>query len=167
LIISLLVAMDERRGIGLENRLPWRLASDMKRFRQLTMGHHLIVGRKTYESIGKPLPGRQIIVVTRNPLFELENCISAHSIDAALEIARARGESELFVCGGADVYAATIGLADRLYLTLVHAETGADTFFPEWDARVWTEIESIDHPASEKDQHPFTFKLLARPRETG
>lgn len=162
MIISLLVAMDEKRGIGKAGGLPWRLSSDLKRFRQLTMGHHIIVGRKTYESIGRPLPGRQMIVVTRNESFAPEGCFVAHSVEAAISLARERGEGELFVCGGADIYAQTLGAADRLYLTLVHADSDADTFFPEWDAGEWAEVESEDHAADEKNQHPFTFKLLAR-----
>ena len=94
MIISLLVAMDEKRGIGKNGKLPWRLSSDLKRFRELTMGHHMIVGRKTFESIGKPLPGRQTIVVTRNPDYAVEGCLIAGSVESALELAESRGENE-------------------------------------------------------------------------
>lgn len=162
MIVSLIVAMDKRRGIGLNNRLPWRLAADMKRFRELTMGHHLIVGRKTYESIGKPLPGRQMVIVTRDQDYRAEGCAVVHSLDEALGLARARGEQEAFIGGGAQIYAEAIGLADRLYLTLVEAETAADTFFPEFDEDEWRERESFYQPADEKNQYPFTFKLLAK-----
>ena len=164
MIISILVAMDERRGIGVSNRLPWRLSSDMKRFRELTMGHHIIMGRKTFESIGKPLPGRQTIIVTRSPELKVENCLVTNSVENALALARERGETEVFICGGAEIYAGAINIADRIYLTSVHAETDADIFFPDWNQDLWVETESIDHPADEKNQYPYTFKLLVRKR---
>jgi len=166
MIVSLVAAMDRRRGIGVDNRLPWRLSADLKRFRELTMGHHIVVGRKTFESIiqigGKPLPGRQMIIVTRDEDYRAEGCDVAHSVEEAIELARGRDESEVFVCGGAQVYAQTIGVADRLYLTLVDAEVEADAFFPEFDESGWIERQSSDHPPDEKNQHPFTFKLLVR-----
>jgi dihydrofolate reductase len=168
-IISLLVAMDEKRGIGKDGKLPWRLSSDMKRFRELTMGHHIIVGRKTFESIGKALPGRQTIVVTRNPnhkseRYECEGCQFAGSVPAAIDLAEARGDSEAFVIGGADIYAQALAVADRVYLTEVHAEVDADTFFPEFDRRAWIEKECSYQPADEKNQHACTFRLLERKR---
>ncbi|MCI0485368.1 MAG: dihydrofolate reductase [Blastocatellia bacterium] len=162
MIVSLIVAMDCMRGIGKGNRLPWRLSSDLKRFRALTMGHHIIVGRKTFESIGRPLPGRQMIVVTRNRDFKPEGCMIAHSLEDAITLARERGESEVFISGGARIYARSLKLADRLYLTLVHAEVGADTFFPEWDEREWIEKETSYHPADEKNEYATTFKLLQK-----
>nr|AIA11771.1 Dihydrofolate reductase [uncultured bacterium]AIA12128.1 Dihydrofolate reductase [uncultured bacterium] len=162
MIISFLVAMDEKRGIGKAGGLPWRLSSDLKRFRELTMGHHIIVGRKTFESIGKPLPGRQMIIVTRSESFAPEGCFIAHSISDAISFARERGESELFICGGAEIYAQMLGVADRMYLTVVHADSEADTFFPEWDKDEWVELESEHRTADEKNQYSFTFKVLAR-----
>ncbi len=162
MIISLIAAMEKRRGIGLKNQLPWRLSADLKRFRALTMGHHIIVGRKTFESIGKPLAGRQMIVVTRNESFAADGCFAAHSLEEAIGLARARGESEVFICGGAEIYGQSFALADRLYLTLVDAEVAADTFFPAFDEQKWMERESAFHPADEKNQFPFTFKLLIR-----
>ena len=162
MIISILVAMDEKRGIGKAGRLPWRLSSDMKRFRELTMGHHIIVGRKTFESIGKPLPGRQTIVVTRNENFRPVECLIVSSVEDALALAEERGESEAFICGGAQIYARSLGLADRMHLTLVHTDSDADTFFPEWDIAEWVELESEDHADDEKNQYAFTFKVLAK-----
>jgi dihydrofolate reductase len=161
-IISFLVAMDEKRGIGKAGHLPWRLSADLKRFRELTMGHHIIVGRKTFESIGKPLPGRQMIVVTRKESIAFEGCFVAHSVEDAISLARERGESELFICGGAEIYAQSLGVADRMYLTLVHTDCDADTFFPEWDRGEWIEVESEHRAADEKNQYPFTFKVLTR-----
>jgi dihydrofolate reductase len=162
MIISLIVAMDRRRGIGKDNRLPWRLSADLKRFRELTMGHHLIVGRKTFESIGKPLSGRQMIIVTRQADFQAESCFVVESVDAALSLARERGESEVFVIGGAEIYAQTLALADRLYLTLIDAEVEADTFFPAFDENNWLIQQMVYHKADEKNQFPFTFKLLVK-----
>ncbi len=162
MIISLLAALDIRRGIGIKNQLPWRLSADLKNFRELTMGHHLIVGRKTYESIGKPLPGRLMIIVTRDRSFQAEGCFVRHNVEEAISLARQRGESEVFVCGGAEIYAQTLGLADKLYLTLVDAEVAADTFFPEFAEKDWCEQEQVFHPADEKNQFPFTFKVLVR-----
>lgn len=164
MIISLIVAMDENRGIGKAGKLPWHLSSDLKRFRELTMYHHVIVGRKTYGSIGKPLLGRQMIVVTRNKDFKPEGCFVAGSVDDAVELARSRGESEAFVIGGAEIYAQALELADRIYLTQVHAEVDADTLFAEFDPSRWAEKESIHHQADEKNQYAFTFKLLERER---
>jgi dihydrofolate reductase len=161
-IISLIVAMDEKRGIGKDGKLPWRLSSDLKRFRELTMGHHMIVGRKTFESIGKPLPGRQTIVVTRNPSFKADGCLVAGSVQAALALAQERGEPEVFVIGGAEIYTQTLDAADRVYLTQVRAEVDADTFFPELKREGWTERQSAFQAADERNQYSFSFKLLER-----
>jgi dihydrofolate reductase len=160
--ISLIVAMDEQRGIGKTGKLPWRLSSDMKRFRELTMGHHIIVGRKTFESIGKPLPGRVMIVVTRSETYRAEGSLVAHSVEDSIRLARERGETEAFICGGAAIYAGALAEADRLYLTLVHATVDADVFFPDVDETAWVETESESHAADEKNQYPFTFKLLEK-----
>jgi dihydrofolate reductase len=161
-IVSIIAAMDKKRGIGVDNKLPWRLSADLKRFRDLTMGHHIIVGRKTFESIGKPLPGRRMIVVTRDSAYKAEGCDVAHSVEDATRLARERGESEAFICGGAEIYAQSIAIVDRMYITFVDAEVRADTFFPEFEELEWNEQESFYQPADEKNQYPFTFKLLVR-----
>jgi dihydrofolate reductase len=161
-IVSIIAAMDRKRGIGVDNRLPWRLSADLKRFRELTMGHHIIVGRKTFESIGRPLPGRRMIAVTRDRNYKAAGCDVAHSIEDAITLARERGESEVFICGGAEVYAQSIEIADRMYLTFVDVEVAADTFFPAFDELEWSEQESFYRPADEKNQYPFTFKLMIR-----
>jgi dihydrofolate reductase len=163
-IISLIVAMDEKRGIGKAGKLPWRLSSDLKNFRELTMGHHLIVGRKTFESIGKPLPGRQMIVVSRDRGFKPEGCLVAGSVQDALNIAQEHGETELFVIGGAEIYSQTLQAADRLYLTQVHAEVDADTFFPELNFGEWNPVDSSFQLADDKNEYAFTFTVLIRKR---
>jgi dihydrofolate reductase len=162
MIISLIVAMDHRRGIGKDNQLPWRLPADLKRFRELTMGHNLIVGRKTYESIGRPLPGRTMIIVTRNKTYQAEGCIIVHSLTDALALARAKDETEAFIGGGAELYTQSLNLADRLYLTRIDTEVDADTFFPAWNEQDWTLLEEHKHPADEKHLSPFTFQTLQR-----
>lgn len=164
MIISLIVAMDERRGIGKAGKLPWHLSSDLKRFRALTMGHHMITGRKTFESIGKPLPGRQTIVVTRNASYKPEGCLVAGAVGEAIDLARERGETEVFVSGGAEIYAAAVNAADRVYLTQVHADVDADTFFPEMDLEAWIERETSHQPADDRNQYAFTFRLLEKRR---
>jgi len=138
------------------------LSADLKRFREITMSHHIVIGRKTFESIGRPLPGRRMIIVTRNRNFKVEDCDVAHSVEDAIRLARERGESEVFICGGAEIYAQSIGVADRMYLTFVDMEGRADTFFPEFDEREWSEQQSFYHQADEKNQASFTFKLMAR-----
>jgi len=154
--------MDERRGIGKDGKLPWRLSSDLKRFRELTMGHHLIVGRKTFESIGKPLPGRQMIVVTHNAGFNPDGSLVSGSVQGAIGLAQERGETEVFVIGGAELYAQTIEVADRVYLTEVHAEVDADRFFPVLRDDSWKERQTIYQAADDKNQYSFTFRLLER-----
>lgn len=162
MIVSLIAALDRRRGIGKDNQLPWRLPADLKRFRELTTGHHIITGRKTYESIGKPLPGRTTIIITRNQNYSAEGCFVVHSLNEALALARSRGEQEAFVIGGAEIYAQALPQADRLYLTFVDAEVEADAFFPAFDLQHWTEQESEKHLANEKNEFTFTIKFLTR-----
>lgn len=164
MIISLIVAMDRRRGIGIGNRLPWRLPADMKRFRQLTMGHHLIVGRRTFASIGKALPGRTMILLTRDRSFHAPDCLVTHTIEQALELARSRGENEVFIGGGSEVYASSLALADRIYLTEVEGELEADTFFPELNEAEWVETSSESIVPDEHNSLPCTFKVLDRKR---
>ena len=162
MIISLIAAMDRRRGIGQANRLPWRLAADLRRFRALTMGHRIVVGRRTFESIGRPLPGRRMVIMTRDRDYRAEGCEVVHSVEEATRSAENAGEEELFIGGGGQVYEQFMASADRLYLTMVEAETAADTFFPEFDQRGWRELESARHPADEQNQYASLFRLLER-----
>lgn len=162
MIVSLLVAMDENGGIGIENRLPWHLSSDLKRFKSLTMGHILIMGRKTFESIGRPLPGRSMIVITRNSHFAVEGGSVAHSLDEALELARQVGEQEAFIIGGGEIFHQAYEQADRIYLTQVHTAGTADVFFPTLVWEDWEILETSQHPADEKNQFSHTYTVLAR-----
>ena len=154
--------MSENRGIGKNNRIPWHLSTDQKNFKALTMGHHLIMGRKTYESIGKPLLGRQMVIVTHNQGYTAEGCSVAHSLEDALALTRKRGEDEAFIAGGTNIYAQSLDFADRIYLTLVHAEVESDTFFLEFDKSKWKELETWYHLADGKNEYAFTFKVLER-----
>jgi dihydrofolate reductase len=160
--ISLLVAMDENRGIGIENRLPWHISTDLKRFKSLTMGHCLLMGRKTYESIGRALPGRKMIVITRNHSYQADGCLIAHSIDEGLKIAATSRESEVFVIGGGEIFSQTINSAERLYLTRIHTQVDSDVYFPVIDDSQWRQIESTTYPAGEKDQYPHTYCVLEK-----
>jgi len=162
MIISIIVALDENRGIGLKNQIPWHLPADLARFKKLTMGHHLVVGRKTYESIGFPLPGRQMIILTRNPEFEAQDCFTVKSLDAALELAEKRGEKEVFIIGGAEIYREALPLSDHLYLTAVHTSAEADTHFPAIEKDRWAEVCSQYSPADERNSLATTFTHLVR-----
>ena len=163
-MISMIVAMDEANGIGLNNRLPWHLSADLIRFRTLTMGHHILMGRKTYESIGRPLDGREMIVLSRQADFHPAGCRVARSLSDALELANSRGETEVFVIGGGEIFSQAAALADRIYLTRVHTIAGCDVFFPKIDLQTWLEIETSIHGADDRHEYAFTFSTLIKSR---
>jgi dihydrofolate reductase len=162
LIVSLLAAVDENQGIGFQGGIPWRLPDDLKQFKALTMGHHLVMGRKTYESIRSSLPGRTVVILTRNPEYQPDGCLTAHSLEEALELVRQRGEREVFVIGGGEIFKQAVELADRIYLTQVHGVAPADTFFPRLRPEDWLETAEVHHPADDRHEYPFTFKALHR-----
>jgi dihydrofolate reductase len=162
MIVSLIVAMDEKGGISQKGQLPWRLPAELKLFKQTTMGHHLLMGRKTFESVGKPLPGRTTIVITRQEDYQAEDCLIAHSLEAGLAIAQSRGESEIFICGGGKIYALALSQVDRIYLTVVHTVASTDMIFPIYDPTSWHEIAQIHHPADVKNPFAFTRKVLEK-----
>ncbi|MCU0488360.1 MAG: dihydrofolate reductase [Anaerolineales bacterium] len=162
MLISIIVAMDEQRGIGKASGLPWRLSADLKRFKTLTMGHTLIMGRKTYQSIGRPLPGRKMIVVTRSRNFQAEGCQVAYSVEEALKLARQDGESEAFITGGGEIYRQALPMAERIYLTEVQAHLECDTFFPEFDRAGWQVSQESSQPADERNDYPTVFQVLNR-----
>ena len=160
--VSLIAAIAPGGVIGVRDDLPWRLSADLKRFKKLTMGHHLLLGSKTWETIGRPLPGRRMIVVSRRELELPEGCELVDSIASGLESARAAGENELFVAGGGEIYTQTLRGADRLCLTRVHGDYQGDTFFPEIDPAEWRLVESEDHPADDRNEVPLTFETWER-----
>jgi dihydrofolate reductase len=159
-IISLIVAMDERGGIAWQGKLPWHLPAELKLFKQTTTGHHLLMGRKTFESVGKPLPSRTTIVITRQRAYHPEGCLVAYSLEDGFTLALSRGEVEVFVCGGGEIYQQALPLADRIYLTVVHTIAAADIVFPPIEPAVWLEMDSLFHHADEKNTYAFTRKIL-------
>jgi dihydrofolate reductase len=161
-IVSLVVAMARNRVIGRNNTLPWRLSDDLKRFKAITMGKPILMGRKTFESIGKPLPGRANLVLTRDRAWQATGVLTVGSIDEAIE--RSRRASELAVIGGAEVYQLALPVTDIIYLTRVEADVEGDTRFPELDAREWTEDVIGAQAADEKNQYPTTYLTLRRRR---
>jgi dihydrofolate reductase len=158
--LSAIVAMAANRVIGTHNQLPWRLPADLARFKRLTMGHTLIMGRKTYESIGRPLPGRTFVVVTRQQGYAPQGVKVAHSVDQALELAQ--GDDEVFIAGGAELYAQTMDRLDRLYLTRIERDFPGDTYFPEVDLSGWRLLEQEHHPASGPEALPYAFLTYER-----
>jgi dihydrofolate reductase len=159
-LVSLVVAADARGGIGREGRLPWHLPADLKRFKSLTLGKPIIMGRRTQLSIGRPLPGRRNIVISRDQRLELAGCEIAGSLDAALRLA---GDApEACVIGGAEIYRLALPVAGVLHLTRVEAVVDADTFFPEIDPGEWQEQQREPHAADERHAYPYTFLTLVR-----
>jgi dihydrofolate reductase len=164
--VSLVVAVACNGVIGRDGGLPWRLSSDLKRFKANTVRRPVIMGRKTYQSIGRPLPERHNIVVTRDALFRADGATVVADVATALAIAKASaandGANEVCVIGGGEIYRQTIGEADRLVVTFVEAEVDGDTRFPEIDAKTWREISSENHPAGEKDSHATRHVVYER-----
>lgn len=148
--IALIAALSRERVIGKDGALPWRLSADLKRFKALTLGHPVIMGRKTFESIGRPLPGRTNVVVTRNRSFAAAGCVVAHSVADAIERARqSPGADEAFVIGGEEVFREALPLAQRMFLTEVDGAYAGDAFFPEFDRGEWRERGREPHPAGD------------------
>ncbi|MCF0054221.1 dihydrofolate reductase [Dyadobacter sp. CY356] len=162
MLLSIIVAVSENGVIGLNNQLIWRLPDDLKRFKKLTLGHPMIMGRKTFESIGKPLPGRQSIIITRDQNFTFEGTIVVHSLNEAIEEARNTGTNEAFVIGGGDIYNQVQPITDNVYITEVHTETEGDTFFKIENPELWKESERTHHNQDEKHQFSFDFVDMIR-----
>ncbi len=158
--ISLIVALSANRVIGVDNRMPWHLSADLKRFKAITLGKPLLMGRKTHESIGRPLPGRHNIVLTTDPGYRAEGCSVAHSLDEAMDLA---GDAdELMVIGGASLYETFLPQADRLYLTLIEREFEGDTYFPAFSPEDWREVES--KTVADDTNVDFTYRFLVLQR---
>jgi dihydrofolate reductase len=153
--ISIIVATDEHGLIGRDNDLPWKLSADLQYFRRVTMGKPLIMGRNTHESIGRALPGRKNIILTKNIEYLVDGCSVVHTVDEALHACN--DVEEVVVMGGASLYQQFLPQANKLHLTLVHARLDGDTWFPEWDKNEWREISREDHPADDKNNYPYSF----------
>lgn len=161
MILSLIAAVSENNVIGNKGTLPWHLPDDLRRFRRLTEGCPIIMGRKTHESIGKPLAGRTNIIITRHKR-KVEGCRVVHSLKEALKVSRAFGAVEVFVIGGGEIYTRALPLADHFYLTRVHAEVEGDTFFPKWNEGEWREVSQERHEADAAHPYPYTFLVYER-----
>lgn len=160
--VSLIVARSDGGVIGRGNALPWHLPADLLRFKALTTGHTIIMGRRTYESIGRPLPDRRSVVISRNPEYAPEGVDTVGSLEEAL--LTAQDDDEAFIIGGAEVFREALPLADRLYLTVVHAEVEGDVSFPAIDVRNWRLVEREAHDADERNPHAYTFERYERRR---
>ena len=158
--VSVVAALAKNRVIGIGNRLPWRLPEDLAHFKALTLGHPVLMGRKTFESLGRPLPGRNNIVISRNPAFHPAGCIVANSVPDALALCE--GADEVFFIGGAELYAQAIPLADRLYLTEVDIEAVGDAWFPDYDRSAFSEVSREPHTGQKGDALRFDFVLYQR-----
>ncbi len=161
-MISFIVAMDRNRVIGKDNQLPWHLPADLKFFKKTTMGHPIVMGRKTHESIGKPLPGRENIIVTRNERYESEGCTVIHSVKELLRLAAENKEEELFVIGGAELFRTIFPFADRLYITHIDHEFEGDTFFPDDHESDWKLISSEKGIKDEKNPYEYFYNIYER-----
>jgi dihydrofolate reductase len=162
MIISLIVVADEHNGIGKNNQLLCHLPADLKYFKQTTTGHHIVMGRKTYDSVGKPLPNRVNIVITRNSLLSLPGCIVVADLQQAISYAAENGETELFITGGGTIYEQAMGIANRIYLTRIHHNFEADTFFPAIEPTMWKELSSEFNEQDEKNKYDYTFQVLEK-----
>jgi dihydrofolate reductase len=158
--ISILVAMAQNRTIGINNTLPWRCPEDLKHFKSLTLGHHIIMGRKTFDSIGKPLSGRVSVVISRDLNLQIEGCIVVHSLAQA--IAACAGEAQIFIVGGAQIYAQAMDLADTLYITEIQQEVVGDAHFPDFDAAHWQEVAR--EPRSQETPQPLSYHFVTYQR---
>lgn len=162
-MLSLIVAIAKNNVIGVNNSLPWRLPADLQYFKQKTTGHHIIMGRKTFESIGggRPLPNRVSVIVSRNTTLQLpEGCLLAHSVEQAITLSQS--DTETFIIGGSQLYATALPLVQRMYITRVHTEVAGDAFFPEFAVSDWNLVSEEYHEADEKNLHPYSFLVFER-----
>lgn len=165
MIVSAIAALSKNRVIGQNNDLPWRLPDDMKFFMETTKGHHVIMGRKNYDSLHekyKPLPKRTNIVITRQQRLNAPGCIVLHGVEPGLEMARAKGEDECFIIGGAEIYRLALPFTTRLYLTEIDAVIDGDTYFPEIVPGDWKEVSRVHHPRD--DRHAYAFDIVVYDR---
>ncbi|GAA5220085.1 dihydrofolate reductase [Membranihabitans marinus] len=162
MIISAIVAISTNNVIGHNNQLPWYLPADLKYFKKTTINHPVIMGRKSFESIGRPLPKRQNIVITKNPFYIANGISVAHSLEESIDIARESDSDEVFVIGGAEIFNLALPFCQRIYLTRVHGEIEGNIYFPEWDENEWRLIANDAHPPDEKNEYGYTFMIYER-----
>ena len=161
---SIIAAKTTNHVIGNEKKLPWHMPADLQHFRRLTLGHHVIMGRRTYESLPRPLVGRKLIVLSRNIAYHAQGCQIAHDLKAALSLAEKAGETEVFIAGGSAIYQAAIAWVDKMYLTEIKTEIIGDTFFPSINMNEWITIERICHEPDDQHCYAYDFVELMRSR---
>jgi dihydrofolate reductase len=161
-LLTLVAAMDANRVIGAGNTMPWHLPADLAHFKQLTLGKTLAMGRKTFDSVGRALPGRNTLVITREPGRQFEGCTAVESVDAAIRTCASRGVDELMIAGGAQIYTATLASARRMHITRIDAELAGDTWFPTWDADAWSLTDETTRGADERNAYKLTFQTWDR-----
>lgn len=161
-MLSLIVGMSENRVIGRDGDMPWRMSNDLRRFKRLTMGHHIVMGRKTYDSIGRPLPGRTSVVLSRSAEYDDPQVRVARSMDDVLAICA--DDPEAFVIGGAEIYRLALPIVDRCYVTKIHCKLTGDTFFPEVDWGAWRLCDESRHASDDKNQYEYSFLTYDRTR---
>ena len=162
MIVSAIVATAKNNVIGKDNNIPWYLPDDLKYFKVKTLDHHIIMGRKSYESIGLPLPKRTNIIVTRNPYFIASNCLVVHTVEEGLKIAQENGEEEAFIIGGAQIYSLSLPYLDRLYLTEIDLDVEGDVHFPQLNMDEWMLVSEDPRKANGKNDHDYNFKIYER-----
>lgn len=162
MIKSIMVARSDNGVIGKDNDLVWHMPADLKYFKETTTGHYVLMGRRTYESVNKPLPGRLNIIVTRQPDYYREGCIVVHDVEEAFALGEQHGQQELFILGGSQIYDITMDRADRIYLTEIKATFEGDSYFPEIDYDQWREVKREEHEPNEQNPHPYAFVVLER-----
>lgn len=160
MLVSIIVAIAENNVIGKDNKLVWHLPKDLKHFKETTSGHFIIMGRKTYESNGRPLPNRTNVIITKDKNYKAEGCKIVHSLNEALDFAK--NESEVFIIGGGEIYKQAMPIADRIYLTKVHQPFEGDTFFPEINMKEWSELNRQYFEPDERNKYPFSIITLVR-----
>ncbi len=158
--LSLIVAMAQNRVIGRDGQLPWHLSADLRRFKRITMGHHLIMGRRTYESLGRPLPGRTTVVISRTAELDQPAVTTVRTLEEALAVAA--GDNEPFVIGGGQIFERALPSVDRLYTTIVHAEVDGDVYFPPVDWSAWSLVQEERHQADDRNDHDYSFRVYDR-----
>lgn len=162
MILSAIVAISNNNVIGKDNELPWYLPADLKYFKKITINHPVIMGRKSYEAIGNPLPKRTNIVLTRDPYYLSSNILVAHSLEEAIALAYDIDPEEAFILGGAEIFEIAFPFLDRLYITEIHADFDGDTFFPEWDQSEWKLISEEAHSSDKTNEFDYSFKIYER-----
>lgn len=162
MIVSQIAAMSRNRVIGKDNKLPWNMPDDLAYFFKVTRGHHIILGRKNFEANGKALPNRVNIVVTRNPNYKAPGCIVVENIQQALKYSESKGEEEVFIVGGGQIYQASLGITNKIYLTIIDTEIKGDVFFPELDLKSWNVISKVAHSADSNNPFNYTYYIFER-----